>query len=413
MIKKIFFLFLFFAPFTSFFAISAWLRLPVIVNQVLFLIILTTIIIQGKLKNKWILKEDLLLIGVLLLVWLSFLLGYLEQRSFNHSLAYTNSILFYFFLSKYIIKLLKVSTLEISKIIYKSFLACSIIIIIDFLGKNYFDFSLREWFSTVGQSVSNMNYFIRGGMFRVAGVGDEPGHMAFFYNIYFGISLYYITNKGNSIKKKWIIIGVFFFCHFALYSSAGMALCFIAVALIFCINKLKKAIITKKQLFLLSSVFIAAILVLPILILTGGSSFRNEFGIIFDKITFNENPNVYTSSGARLDQWSRAITNFASHPIFGNGPGYGVHEDPEGYLSVYLTILSDIGIFAFLFFILFEVVLIKKVLILKKPNRNFLLFSVITSFLHLIIISDFYHAPIWILFVFIQLIYGETKLKKV
>ena len=90
-------------------------------------------------------------------------------------------------------------------------------------------------------------------------------------------------------------------------------------------------------------------------------------------------------------------------------PGFGVHEDAEGYLSVYLTVLSDIGLLAFLFFVAFQEALIRKVMALKTLIRSFILFSVITSFLHLIIVADFYHAPIWILFVFIQLVYNEQK----
>ena len=96
MIKKLFLLFIFFAPFTSFFAISSWLRIPVVINQVLFVFLVLGTLIHGRLRRKWILKEDLLLIGLLLLVWLSFLFGFKEQRSFNHSLAYTNSIFFIF-----------------------------------------------------------------------------------------------------------------------------------------------------------------------------------------------------------------------------------------------------------------------------------------------------------------------------
>ena len=195
MVKKLFYLFIFFAPFTSFFALTAWLRLPVIINQILFFLVILMIFKQNTFKTKWILKEDLLLITFLVLVWVSFLLGFREKRSFNHSLAYTNSILFYFFLSKYVITTLQISSIKIAKIIYWSFLTSSIIIIADFIGKNYYNFSLRDTFSTVDGATSNMDYFIRAGMFHVGGVAEEPGHMAMFYNIYFGISLYYIHTK--------------------------------------------------------------------------------------------------------------------------------------------------------------------------------------------------------------------------
>ena len=122
MIKKLFYLFIFFAPFTSFFALSAWLRLPVIINQALFIFLIVSIFQNNSVKTKWIVKEDIYLLGFLALVWISFMLGFREQRSFNHSLAYTNSILFYFFLSKYVITHLKISSIKIAKFIYWSFL---------------------------------------------------------------------------------------------------------------------------------------------------------------------------------------------------------------------------------------------------------------------------------------------------
>ena len=182
----------------------------------------------------------------------------------------------------------------------------------------------------------------------------------------------------------------------------------IAVILIFSLNKLRRLKITTKQLFALFGLFFS------ILIVSGAflffdightSQLLEEF---FNKIFFNETTE-YSSSGQRLRQWGRALSNFIKHPIFGNGPGFGVNEDTEGYLSVYLTILSDLGIIAFLFFIAFQESLFSRVMKLKMTIRSILLFSVITSFFHLIIIADFYHAPLWILFVFIQLVYKENK----
>ena len=190
MIKKLFFLFIFFAPFTSFFALSAWLRLPVVINQLLFLLLIIGVFKSNKIKTKWIVKEDLFLLGFLGLVWISFVAGFLEKRSFNHSLAYTNSILFYFFLSKYVISTFKIHSVQIARVVYWSFLVSSFIIIIDFVGKNYFNVSLREIFTTADGVISNMDYYIRNGFLRVGGVAEEPGNMAIFYNIYFGLSLY-------------------------------------------------------------------------------------------------------------------------------------------------------------------------------------------------------------------------------
>ncbi len=408
MIKKLFYLFIFFAPFTSFFAISAWLRLPVVINQLLFIFLLVGAFQHGKLSTKKIFKEDILLLVFLALVVVSFLLGFKEIRSFNHTLAYTNSIFFYFFLSKYSINLLSIKSIEIAKIIYQSFLVISLIIISDFLVKNYFDFSIRDIFSEVDGKISNMDYFVRFNYFRVGGVAEEPGTMALFYNIYFGISWYYLYQKSKTTNYIWIVI-LFIVSQFAMMSNAGITLPLIAVSLIFLINKLKKLTITNNQIFWVFSIllFLISSIVVFIFFDVGNSAqIAEEF---LNKTFFNEGHEKYSSSGQRLKQWGRSIHNFLKHPIFGSGPGYGVNEDPEGYLSVYFTILADIGLIGLVCFLLFQKVLIEKVMSLSTPIRNFLLFSVITAFLHLIIVSDFYHAPIWILFVMIQLIYKEQK----
>ncbi len=406
MLKKLFYLFVFFAPFTSFFALGDWLRIPVLINLILFFVAVISVFKNKKIKNNWLLSEDSLLIGFLILVWVSFLFGTRNQRSFNHSLAYTNAVLLYFFLSKYVFKLLKISTIEVAKIIYWSFLAVSLIIIIDFIGINFFDFSLRRLFSDVNGKTSNMDYYIRWGFKRVGGVAEEPGSMAIFYNIYFGITLYYL-NFNSSIKKHIGVLFIFILCHFFLFSSAGMTLPILAVCIIFIINILKKYKISVKQISVVLKIFVAIIFA-SIVIFLFDIEMPQEVKNFVNKILFNETGS-YSSSGQRLKQWQRALSNFIKSPFLGNGPGFGVNEDREGYLSVYLTILSDVGIIAFLLFIYFMRILIQKIMRIDEPIRNFILFSAITSFLHLIIISDFYHAPVWILFFFIQNLYKEQK----
>ncbi|MCK0130237.1 O-antigen ligase family protein [Flavobacteriaceae bacterium F08102] len=406
MVKKLFYLFVFAAPFTSFFAFSAWLRIPVVVNILVFVVLMLSILRYGKIKRKWIKSEDLYLLAFFGLLLMSYVLGFGEQRSFNHTLAYTNSIFLYFFLSKYLIELFHISSLQIAKVVMKSFVVISLIILIDFIGKNYFNVSFRQFYSEIDGATSNMNYFIRGGMFRVGGVAEEPGIMAMFYNLYFGISLFYIYK----IRKKHLYIWVFilYLCaHFALFSNAGITLPFIAVIAIFTFNKLKKLYISKNQLFWVLCVTIGGVL-LTISFQFFDYASSETIQKFMNKIFFNEQAN--SSSGARLHQWSRAISNFSTSPLFGHGPGYGVHEDAEGYLSVYLTILADIGIIAFFFFCTFVLAIFKKASRIKGDVRNFLMFSLTTTFLHLFIIADFYHAPMWLLIAFVQLVYKEENL---
>ena len=61
MIKILFYLFIFFAPFTSFFAVSGWLRLPVMINQLLLIGVIIMILQKGRLRIKWIVDRGSLL----------------------------------------------------------------------------------------------------------------------------------------------------------------------------------------------------------------------------------------------------------------------------------------------------------------------------------------------------------------
>ncbi|MFL0136635.1 O-antigen ligase family protein, partial [Tenacibaculum maritimum] len=375
-------------------------------NQLLLITLLITLLKNNRINTKWLVKEDLYLLSFLGLIWLSFFLGFREKRSFNHSLAYTNAIIFFFFLSKYVIHFLRVSSIKIAKVFYLSFIFSSIIILIDFIGKNYYNFSLRETYAT--SESSNMNYFIRSNMFRVGGVAEEPGSMALFYNIYFGVSLYYLYQKDKIKLFKWLFI-LFALVHFAMLSNAGITLTLVALIIIFLINKLQHKVISKTQLFWIVGIFSLLILSSCFIIffdIGHSNKFLEDFS---NKIFFNESHKSYSSSGQRLLQWQRALVNFFKHPILGNGPGFGVHEDTEGYLSIYLTILSDIGFIAFVFFMGFIKKIIEKVMLLPIHIRNFILFSNITLLFHIFIVADFYHAPIWILFAFVQLIYREQK----
>ncbi|XKW95736.1 hypothetical protein R8G64_09855 [Tenacibaculum maritimum] len=100
-----------------------------------------------------------------------------------------------------------------------------------------------------------MNYFIRSNMFRVGGVAEEPGSMALFYNIYFGVSLYYLYQKDKIKLFKWLFI-LFALVHFAMLSNAGITLTLVALIIIFLINKLQHKVISKTQLFWIVGIFL-------------------------------------------------------------------------------------------------------------------------------------------------------------
>lgn len=397
MLKKLLLLFIFFTPFTSYFAISGWLRLPIVLSLITSLFFLVSFIQRKKIKFDFFFVEDIFLFFFLITVYISFLLGYLEIRSLNHTLAYTISILLFFFTTKLIISNTDVSIKDISKTACNSFYIVSLIIILDSLLKNIYDIELRSMFVEPDGKVANMNYYIRSGFYSVAGVAEEPGNMAFYLNIFFSFAAFYY----KSINKNLILlIVILIICQLMMLSSSGIANAIIALFLIsfFSIFKNPKLILSIFFFGLLSVIYITFF---------SNDRFKSNFNIIFNKVLFSESK--HSSSQARINQWSRGLDNFFKHPIFGNGPGFGVNEDQEGYLSVYLTILSDIGIIGFLLFALFLTIIFLKAYKIPKDFSKIVLFGIITSYLHIFVISDFYQPSFWILLIFVQLVHQKYK----
>lgn len=398
--KSLLKIFIFFAPFTVYFAVSAWLRFPVML--ILFLLIFSVLyfIKRKSINLKFIAPEDIFLIALLFLVLISLMFNFYGQRAFNHTLAYFFSIGLYYFFVKLLIVNTNLKVIEFVKVMYSSFITISIILILDTIGKNFNIISLRELFVPNNPSISNVKYFIRVGFFNTSGVAEEPGVMALFYNIYFCGALIYAHLMN---KNLIILISLLLLNQFLMFSAAGIFLPILSLLIVGNYQLLKNE---KYVTFLL---FFYFIIILFIGIYWNKSKIILEN--VFDKLFFNEN-NPGSSSGARLNQWKRALNNFIESPLIGKGPGYGIQENSEGYLSIYLTILADIGILAFICFLLYLIALFLKIYQLRNFYSKILMYGFIIVALHIFIVSDFYQAPIWIFFILIQLIYNESKPKR-
>jgi len=396
--------YIFFAPFTTWLALSGWLRLPV----VLLLSTLTVssfFLIKNLFKNPLELledKEDYMLLLFLIVVWLSFFCGFGNARSFNHTLSYTFSVFAYFIIFKYLLfkKNFTVSTL--AGVIAYSVIFNNIIIIVEWVLINFYDFPIRDYFLTGGPDTSNMSYYWHSFFTSVGGTGEEPGGTASLLNMYFPIGLWFFSKKNSSFTIIYILIhiaGLLF-----LTSAAGLVILPLSYILVN-ISKWK---------FLVKYSYIPVLVILTISLLYMTDFFNFQvfgdkfYSYIEEKATFSENN---FSGSDRKVKSEFALVDWAKSPLLGNGPGYGIEERSTGYFNMFLTFLADTGTISFLLFIFFLVTIFMKLNKLPIYEKFFFMMSFFCLILHACVYYVYYHGPFWITIIVIQLMYRECYKK--
>lgn len=390
--RKYFYLFIFLAPFTSAFALNGWIRLPdVIILSFILLYSLVYFPYSGKEIN--IQKEDLLVVAFLLLSFLSLCFNYSESKNLTNFLALVFVIGVYFFAAKLVIQKLGIDSEQIGKIVYYSAITCCVIMLIDWVIVNFFDIEIRPYFINLTNGTANMFYFTKNGYKTVAGVAEEPGSMAFLLNTYGLIGLDYC--KQHRQKKEFnLFLILYLLALLSSFSTGGIA-CLIIAAILF----------NFRRIFIGGGAIMPILVFFIIVVLSG-----NVLAIIYNEFyikAFSSEESV--SALARFFSWRQGISDWLESPLFGKGPGYGSLTLVDGYLSFFLKVLAETGTLSFLVIFMFMIVIFKK----AKNVSSILKIALVAGILHLFIISDFYHAPFWILIFLIQLRFKELKVKNI
>jgi len=172
-------------------------------------------------------------------------------------------------------------------------------------------------------------------MNRLAGFAQDPNFVAVLSSIVFFINLQF--------KNKWakVIIPLAIIAQFVAFSRTLLLVGAVCV-LLYLIEKLTKKTKMSKA-FHLFSIFTAAGLILAPFILIVGANFPT-FGL--------------NTMSTRIHMWNSALDLFREYPIFGGGvTGFRSYFDAFGGWYVqphnnFLSVLSESGIFAFIFFLL-------------------------------------------------------------
>lgn len=397
-------LYIIFMPWATWLALSSWLRLPVTLSLALGLTATPTLLFLVVRKPLSFFKdqEDILLVLFLVMVWLAFIMGYFNERSFNHSLSYTFSIGIYFIMVKALIRHLGFSWTRIGKLVVVAVVIANGITILEWTLLNLFSVYIREYFLTGGPGTSNMAFYWQPFFLAVAGVGEEPGNTSSLLNMLFPIGLLYLKTREVQTKYMAAYIGMHVLALVFLASVAGIV--FFVMALVAAL------VLNLNWLIRLSKAFGIFLLIFAMMFAFDLFHVRQHsfkyWEYMEEKVSLSSNN---PSSLERTNKWQLALTDWWDSPIFGHGPGYGTEEHTTGYFNTFLSILADTGIFSFLLFTLFLFIIFLKTLRLPPDERFFYFFSFSVLLLHSSVYYVYYHSAFWLPIILIQLAYARER----
>lgn len=391
------------SPWTSYLALSSWVRLPVLVLGLAYLACAPGLI-TGFIRQPLRLfqdREDLLLALFMSLLLVSYGLGFGGPRSFNHTLSYCFTFLFYLFLFKLAARQAGFGPWHMARAFAWSALLGCFMVLLDSVLVNFFDFRLRPYLLTGGSKTYNMLYFSKGAMQAVGGTAEEPGSMAFFLNIIAPIGLWYFHRGGR--KGSLYLLGAFYLLSMvALRSTAGLLITLGGAGVAALLHPRYFASLASRLALLLFPIAWYAFVKLQEVLAGISMPFLLE---VSEKMSMSTRAH---SAAVRADNWDRGMRYFLESPWFGTGPGFGKEINDNGYTQFFLTVLADTGILTFACICLFLIAVAVKVPRLPNMACSFLILPFFGSIVHLNIIGDYWSAPFWFAIVMVQLLFADA-----
>lgn len=366
---------------------------PTIYIQDLILVLLLTLWLFTKPWKRIILsKYSFLPIFFLFSIFLSSLISQVPLISFLWFIRFV----LYSMLSLYISTdlIISVDLKKAVKVLSISFVFVAFLSILQFklqhsVFNNYLFFGEQPYsFSTNGIHLENYWGFSKVppyGLFR------HPNILAGLFSIVFTLSFYYLK------KSRFLTLILFSIIVFISHSFAGYLS--LAVSLLFSLV----LYLRKKSMNIGSLSFVLFICLLFL-----------SFGFTFVKNTSLE-PSIYR----RMSLNSTSITTFINNPLYGIGPlmsvSYGI-ESPKNLSdlvfyqpvhNIYLLVLSEMGIFSFVFFIINILLLIFYLQSKKVKEPLLICFSqllVLFSFDHYFFTI---HQPLLLMFILLGFAYSD------
>lgn len=400
-------------PFTSAFAISGTINLPILAGVFLFLVALIQLLSTRKVSNNIISIELASIFLFLFFVLTSYVVnGRAYSFSLNHLLAYFSSFILFF-----VGPLFFLAHSDNPKKIFETVLKYVFIAVLVSAVFSIFEFVLTNFFSIIftdyvpRANVKDYDPMITGFLIRSRGFAEESGHYGFMMELFAPISVYYLyfskyCNYSNTLKN------IFTFCivlsiitSFSVSTFILLPFCLV-LSLIIKFKLISKAIVQQAKKIIITLVILIIIWQIINLFIPLNEILLITLDEKFDSFSLND----------RLERSNYFWSTFPKLPLenilFGSGPSWykilGLDES-FSFLSLYQTITFENGLFGLLCIVVLLTAVLIKLLLIKHKISIFFLTSILCGILHYNNISNYWYPWFWFLLAFILFYYSSFQ----
>ena len=413
--KKLFFAFILTMPFTSGFAITDTISMPLILAVILFLTMCYHFLFIRNASNDF-LGFDIFIVALFLLVvvFSFFINGFESLKSLNHTIAYLSSFLLFYVTIKFHLFEIKNKREAIKKVLYLltiTTLATAIFVNVEFISDNLFGFNLNDY---IPRPTAEEMFYQAGVIdlfHRSRGFASESGGMAFMMELFTPLVIYYFYFSDLCTWNKWIKRVLMFFIIMSFLFAASTA-SFLIIPASFIISSfffIKKVIRFLKSK--LTKVLIFTVLGSMLLVVLN-YLFSILFFIIlsvsdkFDSVSFDDRKD-------RIDFFYEQSKHFnIINKIIGTGPaGYQLlgFDDSKSIISLYYNTVFEIGYLGFFLLILLFIYILFQTLRIRDAIGYFLFVSIIAGMMHFYISQCYWTPWFWFVVVFALFYYNYSK----
>ena len=389
-------------PVTNAFAWSIWLPLPLSVIFAFLVLYIAEILYSRRVANLFGTFGDTLLLAFLVSLYIasSINIDAFAIKQFNHLLSYTVVIGAYYFGAMILTRRAKVGLNEIIFWITVAVIFASVFGIVEFAGKNIFNYDVDPMIPRNVGTRYNPTY--AGVVVRARAFMSESGNFALFLELFAPLVIAHWFGTGRkvlggilSLVVMTALVTTFSAAAVAGLSFGMMFALIVYLATVFASMKISRSGL-KTLILCLFGVALLAIMV--------ARNMDSDFvSGITSKLTFS-----YSSVDdpeSRLARWRAVLPFIAEHPVFGLGPGgfLGSDGSGQGIVSWWLQIIVEGGLVSAALFFSFYVSVFIKALRIRGIRKYAYIISLGAGAAHYSVISDYWLPWIWFLFVVITM----------
>lgn len=259
-------------------------------------------------------------------------------------------------------------------------------------GMNFYGGNIDYFGLTIDRSIPRLT----------GAASNDPNILAFYFTLYF---FFVITNLKNRMNKAgFLLVSLVIILTFS--RGAYLSIAFGLIILFLTSNSIRLKI----------KAIIITIIFVFVLYLIGDKMPFNPINYVISRFA-----KLFTDGGSgRLEIWSNAINTFLDNPIIGIGINSVREYNHENYMrgmyihNSFLEVLVETGIFGFVVYLSFWVLIIREANNLTKIQKNtkYILVTLLALFLQMNLLSVLYNEIFYFVVILLFRYSFEYKRKK-